>query len=885
VINNWATVGTELNFRIHAPSNEPSYMQIAQNWVQWAADAGIRFTYKALSESVMVNADWYKADYDIWVWHWGWGPEPLGGILSVWDTAQIKPGGDNCQGPMGSWWYGPDNATSSPTGTVYAEFDEVWDTALETTDKAARKLLVDDLQQMIYDSYTENPPFYDLGLYGYTDERFTGWGDWENHTGRSTTSDLLWLWFDIEPLGNQRPVFDTPLSTSYTVLVNTAQTFQVIVHDVDPTDSLTLNWSFGDGSPVVQNTSGPGVTTPTMFSQMHTYTVLNPMPGYALEVTLWDGQPDHQKLSQATVYVVAAPDTGPSLGAVSVDLAAPQYNDTAITWSVSASDLESGGTSGYGLLFTWNWGDGTYTVTHVQPTTNGTASIDSHAHTWEFAGVYNVQVSVWDGFGLESDAVHNASSGSLAYEIIEDSPPDIPTISPITGTEGTWVTCVASSADVDPFNLRFTWEWGDGTFNVTDHDNSASPGSSVNSIVMHNWATAGTYPVWVYVDDLTNIAGHNSSWSEDAVITAVGVNVAPTALLLTATPSTAYNDTVVTVNASAIDTDGDPLSFYITYGDGGADVASTAGGSAARQYVTPAFTHSYSLTGDYTIDVYVNDGQGHNATTSTTVTVIENEPPYLVIQTTLSAMYNATFTMEPTLLQDNDTDPLSVWYDWGDSSELTAGDPLNSYAASHVYNETGVLTVTVYADDGTGYVGHNVSKSADITISQNLIPQFKGAITKSPSKASYNQSETITFSFTVWDYEGDSLTLSIQWGDGAVNTYTHTPAANANYTWNVTHAFAVGKTDVYVVNATLQDDQDHYQQTWQVAHTNVKVDKPTTPGGDDEGATNWALIGGIAAIIIVVIIIAALMMRKKKGPETQEGPGGMEGMAPPPPEP
>jgi hypothetical protein len=118
-----------------------------------------------------------------------------------------------------------------------------------------------------------------------------------------------------------------------------------------------------------------------------------------------------------------------------------------------------------------------------------------------------------------------------------------------------------------------------------------------------------------------------------------------------------------------------------------------------------------------------------------------------------------------------------------------------------------------------------------------------------------------------------------------VNTYTHTPAANANYTWNVTHAFAVGKTDVYVVNATLQDDQDHYQQTWQVAHTNVKVDKPTTPGGDDEGATNWALIGGIAAIIIVVIIIAALMMRKKKGPETQEGPGGMEGMAPPPPEP
>jgi len=1088
VVEGWASVGDELSFRLHAPTNEPSYMAIAQNWVQWAELAGIKLNYRALSESFMTNADWFMSDYDIWVWHWGWSPEPLGAILSTWMTDQMKVGGDNCQGPMGPWWYGPDNETASPTGTQYSSFDQTWTNALRTIDTAARKVLVDRLQQQVYDSYSEIPPFYDVGLYAYTDERFMGWGDWETHIGRSTYATYLWLWYDLEPLGNARPVFDSPLNPSYTVLVNTPQTFQVVVYDAELTDTVTVNWSFGDGSPIERVTVGTGVTTPTTVSRTHTYAVLSPVYGYNLSAALWDGQPGHEKLSKAVVYVVSSPDTGPSIGAVSAVPASPQYNDTVITWSVSARDHESGGpgAKNYGLLFTWNWGDGTYTVTRYHPTVDDVNVIDTHTHSWSSMGVYNVRVNVWDGFGLQTDPVHNASSGVISYEIIENTPPDTPTISPISGTAGTWVTCLASSADLDPDTLRFTWDWGGtynvtnhavsvplgsqvtstvmhnwatagtypvtvyvddlsglaghnrsssvdavitpgavnvaptalllsatpstayndavvtldasaidtdgdplsfyitygdggtgvastaggsaakqyvtpafthsyatasvytvtihvndgqghnvsttttvtiiensmpdvptispisgtagtwvtclassadldpdtlrftwdwgGTYNVTNHAVSVPLGSQVTSTVMHNWATAGTYPVTVYVDDLSGLAGHNRSSSVDAVITPGAVNVAPTALLLSATPSTAYNDAVVTLDASAIDTDGDPLSFYITYGDGGTGVASTAGGSAAKQYVTPAFTHSYATASVYTVTIHVNDGQGHNVSTTTTVTIIENQPPTLTIQTTLSARYNATFSMEPTQVADTDGDTVTVWYDWGDDSAMTAGDPLNAYAASHVYHVTGVLTVTVWADDGTGLAGHNVSQSADITISQNLIPQFRGAVTKTPSKVAYNQSESITFAFTVWDYEGDNLTLVIQWGDGAVTTETHKPAADTNYTWNVSHAYAVGNTDPYVLNATLKDDMDHYQQTWQIAHSNVQVNKPSAPT-EPKGGTNWALIGGIGAIIIVaLVIIAVLLMKRKKGGEkAEETAGGMEGMAPPPP--
>ncbi len=877
-------IGTHLSFRLHAPTNEPSYMSIAENWVAWAAQAGIEFQYRALSESVMTNADWFKSDYDIWVWHWGWSPEPLGAILEVWTTPEIRDGGNNCQGPMGPWWFGPDNVTGSPTGLPYSSFDENWSKAMTIVNNAQRKVYVDLLQQQIFDSYTEIPPFYDVGLYGYTDERFIGWGDWEAHPGLTHKSTYVWLWFNLEPVGNTAPVFDTPLNPSYTAIVNQPTTFQVIAYDVDVGDTLYVNWSFGDGSAPVSTTQ-VSVTTPTTFSQTHTYTTLNAAPGYNLKVALWDGQPNHERNSTSVVLVVSLPDTGPTVGAVTANppATAPQYNDTVVTWSVGASDHESGGVSGYGLLFTWSWGDGTYTVTRYQPTANDTIVTDTHTKSWLYAGVYNVQASVWDGFGLQNDPAHNVSTGVIPYEIIENTPPDLPTISPISGTEGTWVTCVASSIDIDPDPMRFTWDWGDGTFNVTDSANP-SPGTAVDSIVMHNWAVAGTFPVVVYVDDLSNIFGHNSSLSINADITAVGVNVAPTALLLGASPLSPYENTLVTISASAIDTDADPLAFYIDFGDTGAATAATAGGVTTRQTVTPPFTHTYTAAGSYTLALFVNDGQGHNSSTSSTLDIIANEPPWLIVGATTSARYNATFSIAPTLVSDNDTaDSVTVWYDWADASAMTMGNPLASYSATHRYNETGDKIITIWADDGTGATGHNVSKTVTVTIVQNLIPLFKAAISKSPLKTGYNESEQITFTFTVWDYEGDNVTLFVEWGDGKTTTDLKNFSVNQTIQWNLTHNYSAAKIEPYKVNATIRDDADHYHPSWQTATTNVKVEEPPTPE-KPKSSIPWALIGGIALAVIAVLVIVALLMKRRGKKEEQTG-AAMEGMEPPPEEP
>ncbi len=280
-----APVGAELsNIRCQAPDTSPTYYEVAQFWTAAAADAGIGLAPTINSEAVMINMAWYKADYDIWVWHWGWGPEPIGSAFSTWVTSEIVPGGLNCQGPMGPWWYGPDNYTDAPAewglDGPYSAYDQNLSLAEQTLDEGARKAILDKLQQWIYDSYTENPPYYDLGLYAYTDERFVGWGDWTSHTGRTINSDLLWLWFDLAARGdNLPPVFDTPLLPAYEAVSGEMITFEVVVHDPDG-DPIMVNWSFGDGEMTVTELT-VDTAVPQTVLQSHVYTAV------AADLELW----------------------------------------------------------------------------------------------------------------------------------------------------------------------------------------------------------------------------------------------------------------------------------------------------------------------------------------------------------------------------------------------------------------------------------------------------------------------------------------------------------------------------------------------------------------------------------------------------------------------
>jgi len=861
-----STTGAELSFHFYWATAYNEDGLAAQKISNWLRDIGINAPANGVSETVLVGYQ-YNMKYDMFFWSW-WPEADPNWILSVLTTDQIPD-------DSGDWAAWSDTFYSNPV------YDQLFLQQQTTVDLTQRQAVVHEMQRILYHDSPYVIMWNPYGLYACRTDRFTNFPDFKTQPG--ATPDNFWFFFQVTPKGgNAPPVFNSLLNPTYWPIVNRQQTFQVEVSDVD-NEMLWVNWTFGDGSPVVHDIVPAGSSSvPVTLTQSHTYTVLNWDPGYTMTVSLTDGQPDHDRVSTAMVYVIERPDAAPTFRSlVSSSPPSEAYNDTVVTWFVNASDGESGGPSGFGLRFTWVWDDGDITVSNHQPTQNNKLVMDSVTHSWSSAATYSVQVWVWDGSEYPG---HNVSSGVIPYKVKENAPPATPNIASISGTEGTWISCVATSIDADPDSLRITWQWDDGTFNVTNH--APNPGVQIASMVQHVWPVTGspkTYPVTVWVDDMTGYSGHNISATIDATIVPVGTNVPPTALLIVPPSLHAYINTNLVFNTSAVDTDGDALVFYFEFGDGASAVTTLPAGVTTVRYVD--FSHSYIAPSTYTVRLWVNDSTGpanHNSTTTASIDVIENEPPVVVLPSILTAGYNRTFTVTPTQCLDNDADPLKVWYDWGDGSSMTqGGDVASSYAASHIYSSLGNKTLTIYVDDGTGFSGHNVSVTATVKVFEaNLKPEIIGVIQKTPSKTPYLPNETITFTIVVRDFEGDNMTLTVQFGDGTQQVVDvlgmPTTPADTNITQNVTHAYAEARTGQYLVNATIKDGMDHSDMNWSVGSTSVQVTAPTPPPAPKEFPL--ALVAGSIAIVAAIAAVAILLMLRRK----KKSPASMEDATPPP---
>jgi hypothetical protein len=338
----------------------------------------------------------------------------------------------------------------------------------------------------------------------------------------------------------------------------------------------------------------------------------------------------------------------------------------------------------------------------------------------------------------------------------------------------------------DTFTVIF--DWGD-----TVKDTSPLLGSSFRTFNgSHTYAGGGTFNVVVTVRD--DDTGEGTATGQVVVI---GVNHPPTSFVPTVTPTNEGG----TATLGGSFTDADVLDTHvlsILWGDtSAAEPFTLAAGvvSFGPPALTVAPTHVYANPGSYTISVRLTDSASTFADASVPLTVSNVLPAV------------SSLTLSPTALVEGDTlnlsglisdpgpnDTFTLGIDWGDGSlhSAPAVAPDRTFAASHQYVKTGLLTLTLTVTDRDGGIGTRTA-----TVDVKLRNRPPAGLVLTATGAVEGASAALSGTFTDPDL-GDTHTASIDWGDG---TTSSVPATGGSFSTSHVYAHA----SKYAVSVKVSD--------------------------------------------------------------------------------
>lgn len=269
------------------------------------------------------------------------------------------------------------------------------------------------------------------------------------------------------------------------------------------------------------------------------------------------------------------------------------------------------------------------------------------------------------------------------YEVLSagDQPPFEVRFTPIDALDGSTL----GSTDDEGDTLYYTWGFGDG-----------SPSSSQRQPT-HTYQAFGRYPVTLVVTDDYDQA----EASHTIVLLGLGSNNPPNASFnATVSPSDPNHLTIDFNGSASNDPDGDPLSFYWSFGDN-----ETASGLGLEQV-----SHTYAGAGVYLVTLTVNDGREGQDWDSQLVAVgdLPNHPPVARIAATdddgspadrygeapLTVTFDASSSYDPD--GEEETAQLTFTWTFGD------GGTGVGVATAHTYSNTGTFKAQVTARDPHG---------------------------------------------------------------------------------------------------------------------------------------------------------------------------------------
>jgi peptide/nickel transport system substrate-binding protein len=178
--------GKEINLRIYFPDTDSAYPKSAQFVADWWGQIGIPVTIQSFDSDTLTSLLYTPeaggtADYDIELWGWASGSDP-DFLLSIFTTSQI-----------GVW---SDSNYSNP------EYDALYDQQKRAVDVPARKAVIDQMQDMIYDDAPYIILFYDNELHAYRSDRFEGWTLQPRDGGVALFATGVETYLNLVPVGS-----------------------------------------------------------------------------------------------------------------------------------------------------------------------------------------------------------------------------------------------------------------------------------------------------------------------------------------------------------------------------------------------------------------------------------------------------------------------------------------------------------------------------------------------------------------------------------------------------------------------------------------------------------------------------------------------------------
>jgi ABC-type oligopeptide transport system substrate-binding subunit len=713
--------GEPLEFRFYTLNTREEWIVAASLIEGWCSEAGIKLNTELLSANQMNNV-WYTGAYDIWLWDWIFSPlsDPSTDILSVLTTMEI-----------GTW---------SGEYMSIPEYDALYNESLRLMDPVARKVIVDEMQNLAYEDFCCQCVAYRKELYGVNTDAWEDYGNWESNFMLMPDQSFPYVFMMMSPSGpsaanppNPAPMIDS-VDPFVEGMVDTPISFTGNANDES---TLAYRWFWGDDSSTDWMTS-PDTT--------HTYADDGYYDVYfaAKEVSEEDTADFFISWTNTTVKVVDNSNTAPHSLSFEMSPSSPDIGEV-ITFTGSAIDDNDDD-----LRYSWSFGD----------LYSAKGQVATHQYTE--LGSYTVTMYVDDGHVGEQ--TRPVSTNRLLV-VSSNAPPSIsvPDFPDVVQDVSYDFSVTASDDDSDPLTL--TWIWGDGTETVTSTDTTT-----------HVYAEHGPHTLTVYADDGIDLDGHNVSDTGLVMVTSPE-NVAPEILSLEPSKTNPYTGEEMSFSGSASDSDGDALRFTFAFGDGTYAVFDSPA-TAPDTEVEFIASHTYESAETLSVYLYVWDYQDNSSSSPASITVIANAAPLLGELTDVNALVGDEVAFAVDAF-DPDGDDMSIWWDFGDGSDM-----IGSATATHSYDAVGEFVYRVYVDDAHY---HNVTAAAIVYVLEegtNLPPEIISLEDKTGLVYAL-----LTFNVTATDPNDDDLGYTWDFGDGSDlvvgETVQHAYSEVGAYTFSV----------------------------------------------------------------------------------------------------